>query len=563
MRRAMTSETSETSETSAASASTTEEAPLCGGPPPSEGGCTRCVCVADVWACECPPAAAQAGFVTIAPVDYTLGRGAAATPMRSSTARIFYSFHPADHPVVGSPLFVFFNGGPAVSTGLLLGTNTAPWTVAGGLLGGEALAANPDSWTALGHLLYIDARGAGFSYSLIGESEVADIDARRAEFSAANYNTYLDAADFVRVILEFMAERPALVDAPVVIVAESYGGIRAGILLDMLLHHGSYADGSRHYRDLALVEAIEDHLALRFPEASSFPPATVAEQFGRQVLIQPSVAGKVQNAAAGALFEAPGSPLYALAAELGLVYKTCAEKGGSCDPYQNGLDFVKAAGRSGYDTRAPTSWLSALFEHIGASFGDPAIMSALLGVEPPQIDGLWAADRGLEGRAPLGPYRVAELGIFPVDPLLPAQLGPLAAWDRYYMVWSYEANVTFRSGTSLSLDVDPGDPHHGETFLSNLRDVDTFVTDAANDLVIYSPSLAPTLAAYPSIVSSVEVEVDAPDGAARPGRLRVVFSADGEARWIRQPRYEAASHSVTLDRPAALREDVSAWLAGE
>lgn len=503
--------------------------------------------------------------MTVEANAYTLGIGLGATPMESSPARLFYSFQPAAAEPEAAPLFVLWNGGPAVSTGLLLGTNTGPRTTAGALDGGPPIAANPNSWTSLGNLLYVDARGAGFSYGLAAGA--SDIEVRKAEFTVANFNTYVDAADFVRVLLGFLAEHPALRDAPVVIVAESYGGVRAGIVLDMLLNHEAYGDGSRRYRDPALVAAIAGHLALRFPGALEFPPALVAEHFGRQVLIQPNVAGKTQEAAAGALFEAPGSRIAALAGEVGTPFVTCAQKGGACDPYDNGLAFVKQVGRSGYDVRSPSSWLQDLFDHTAASLGEPTILGELLGVEVGAIAGLGAGERGL---GELGPLRVVDPGIWPADGPLAETLGALAGWDRYYMTWSYEANVLFRSGPALSLDVDPGDPHHGEHFLRNLLHVETLITAATDDVVIYAPSLAPTLAGYAKIVESAEVVADAPMGAERPGVIEVRYVdapfpgvGAGEVRRIRFPGYGPASHSVTLDQPGGIVADVGAWMAGE
>ena len=530
---------------------------------PDPAPCPSCACVAGAWSCACPPSAPEAGFVTIEAVDYALGLGPAAIPLRSTPARLFYALQPADPGAEAGPLFVLWNGGPAVSTGLLLATNTGRQTAAQAWSGGPPLAPNPAAWTRLGHLLYIDARGAGLSYGLLDGAQA--FDARLAAMQTASFNTYLDAADFVRVLLAVMDAHPGLRAAPVVLVAESYGAIRAGVVLDMLLRHPTYGDGTRHYQDPALVEAIADHLALRFPDADAFPPALVAEQFGRQVLIQPSVAGKAQEAAAGALFDGPASPMHALAAELGLTFTPCAAKPPPCDPYDNGLAFVKSAGRSGYDTRAPTTWLSHLFADVAASLGDPEVLAGLLGVELPAVAGLAAAERPL---GPLAPFRLVSEANAPADPHLPDLLGPLAPWDRYFMTWSYEANIAFRSGLALSLDVDPGDPHHGVTFLRNLLDVDTLITDAADDVVIYGPSIAPTLASYPAIVADVEPLPDHPEGAARPGALRVTYAPGafgdleaGVTRTIRLPRYAPASHAVTLDQPGALLADVEAWLA--
>lgn len=395
-----------------------------------------------------------------------------------------------------------------------------------------------------------------------------DFDARVLEMRPRNFNPYLDAADFARALLGFWELHPELRAAPVVVVAESYGGVRAGIFLDLFLEHDAYDGGDRPYRDPALVLAIAEHLALRFPDADAFPPALVAEQFGHQVLIQPSVAGGAQKAAAGASFEGPSSPMEALAQALGVDFVPCAEKGPECVPYDNGLAFVKARGRSIYDVQAPASWLDDLFAHSAEGLSDPMILEALVGVAPAAIDGLSPRQRTL---GELRPYRLADPNDAPSDGELGelgGLLGPLSAWDRYYMVFSREANITFRSGVLVGLDVDPDDPHHGRTFLRNLLHVDTLITRAADDVAIYAPSLPATFAGYTSIVSDASLVGDAPAGAARPGEIvvRYVDAAfpgvvHGETRRIRAPGYAGASHAVTLDAPAEIFADVRDWLA--
>ncbi|MEZ4449999.1 MAG: hypothetical protein R3B09_11015 [Nannocystaceae bacterium] len=539
----------------------TTEGPECVDPPPP---CEGCVCVDGAWSCRCPEYGPEAGFVTVDAVDYELGAGDDALPFSASPARLFYAFRPAEGAPLTRPLVVLFNGGPSVSTGLLLGGNTGPWTIAGGLLGGEAIAENPSSWASIGNLLYIDARDAGFSYGLVADP--SDFEARSLEFRARNFNPYVDAADFVRVLLAFWDAHPALRGAPVIVVAESYGGIRAGILLDMMLEYEAYDGGDRPYRDPALVEAIEAHLAQVFGPRDAYPAALVAQQFGRQVLIQPSVAGASQKSAAGALFEGPSSPMEALAIELGVDFVPCAEKGIGCVPYDNGLAFVKSHDRSIYDLDAPESWLSELFDYTAESLSEPATLELLLGVAPATIEGLAGRSRGDEG---LAPFRIAADAPLTDEALgtLGALLGPIAPWDRYYMVYSHEANLLFRSGTLLSLDVDADDPHHGRTFLRNLVHVETFMTRAEKDVAIYAPAYADALAAYPSIVDVAEVDEAAPLAAERPGELVVRYVdapfpgvGDGEVRRIRAPFYAGASHSVALDAPAELLSDVVLWL---
>lgn len=527
--------------------------------------CLDCECIDGAWSCDCEPMVAEAGFYTIEPITYSLGAGADAVELQSSTSRLFYSFHPADSQPYARPLFLIFNGGPAVSSGLLMGTNTGPMTIDPAVAGEGGVAVNPATWTAIGNLLYVDPRTVGFSYGLMEHPD--DDAARDAEFRLRNFNCYLDAADYTRVVLRFLADHPQLAHVPVIVVAESYGGTRAGILLNLLLFHSAYADGSQRYVDPALVDEIESHLELRFPEQDIDDPTLVAQQFVAQVLIQPSIAGVAQQAAAGELFELEGSPMDELGDELDVPFVTCAEKGPPCDPYDNGLDFVEAQGRSVYDISAGESWLQDLFDDVSAGLGQSTNLAALLGVDLEAIAGMAAADRAL---APLAAYRVSSVDYFPTDDEsgdLGQTLGPLAEWDRYFMVWNYEAFVEFTASAANSLDVDPYDAHHGETFLHNLLFVETFITDASEDVIVHGPSIAPTLARFDAVVADAHLEPELPAETPRPGLVEVTY-VDGAFpdappathREIRQPTYEGASHSVTLDRPSELRDDVARWL---
>ena len=126
----------------------------CPGPAPCEG----CSCGAQGWDCACPPLAPEAGFIAIEPVEFVVGKGGKANARTSGPARLFYSFRPAADLQPGRPLFVLFNGGPGSSTGVLMALGTGPQRLV------PEVEDNPGSWATMGHLLYIDARGTGFSY---------------------------------------------------------------------------------------------------------------------------------------------------------------------------------------------------------------------------------------------------------------------------------------------------------------------------------------------------------------------------------------------------------------
>ncbi|MDC0723085.1 S10 family serine carboxypeptidase-like protein [Nannocystis bainbridge] len=546
-----TSTSTSTTSTSTTAAPTTSIPTGCDAPPP----CATCTCEDDVFLCHCPDLSPEAGYLDVEGVDYQIGEGDTVIAMTSSPARLFYSFQPADHDPGDAPLLLLFNGGPGVSTGLILAGNTAPQTFGADL---EPVP-SPAPWTALGHLLYLDARNTGFSQQSIADP--SPMSARSAELNSRNFNSYLDAADFARALLRFWDHHPELAGRRLVLVGESYGGIRASILLHMLLFPARYEAGPGRYRDPALAAAIAGHLAARFPDADPPGPDLVGAALGNLVLVQPSLAGSVQQARAGDLLEAPGSPVHVLADSLGLEFVACAAKPVPCDPWSNVINFVEGAGRSRYDIAGPTSWLGDLFASTRAGLSRRDTLAAVLQVAPEAIDGLAAADRP-------NAFRVRNPGDYPADaPDLADHLGALPAWDRYYLPFSVEALDGFRGPAAIMAGVHSMDPHYGALFLHDLAYARVFITDAARDLAVWGPSIAPTLEVFKSLVVEVERVDDLPRGSERPGELHVQFRQDafpGEPdpglRTIRLAPYDA-SHAVTYDRPVELRADVAAWLS--
>lgn len=526
----------------------------CADPPP----CAACSCEGEQYVCHCPELSPEAGYVDVAAVDYEIGEGDAAVAFTSSPARIFYSFHPAANDPGDAPLLLLFNGGPGVSSGMLLAGNTAPQTLTDEL----TPAANATPWTAIGHLLYVDARNTGFSYQSI--EDPTDTGKRSAELQTRNFNSYLDAADFARALLGFWDAHPELAGRRLIIVGESYGGIRASILLHMLLFPGAYGEGGvGRYRDPALADALADFLAARFPGDEPPSPAVVGERLGHLVLVQPSLAGRAQQLQAGYLFEKPGSIVHQLAAEVGMTFETCATMPQPCDPWDNAIGFVESVGRSRYDVAAASTWLSNMFARTRAGLSRRDTLAALLQVEPEGVLGIEAAARPQA-------FRVRNPADYLTDEAagdLPEHLGPLQAWDRYYLPFSVEVLDGFRGPAAAVAGIHSSDPHYAALFLHDLAYARVFITDAGRDLAIWGPSIGPSLKTFPALVAGAEPVADQPADVARPGELRVTFKPgafpgepDVGARTIRMPRYDA-SHAVTYDRPAELRADVIEWLS--
>jgi pimeloyl-ACP methyl ester carboxylesterase len=481
----------------------------------------------------------EAGFIDIEPVTYAVRGGAGTFEATSSRARLFFDFHPAKDSEDERPLMVLYSGGPGASTGILLGGNTAPRTLDQARTEGAASAPNPASWTSFSHLLYIDARGTGFSYGVANDMD--DDAARAAEFSVRNFNPFLDAADIVRAILRFLQDHPRLRGARVVLAGESYGGVRTEVALHLLHHPSRYDEGAALYEDSALAAEIRDHFAAA--------GTTAAAQFDRAVLLQPRLSSPHQQAAAGAALEAEGSLLFDVAAETGVPFVPCKDKLTPCAPFQNVLDYFEEAGRDIYDVRKPAGDAFARYADIGARLEDPAVIADALGVE-------LGAVAGLSAKAREGAYRLADAA--PEAEPLSSKLGSLPAHDRYFEMELFDLiGAPFSGSAAKALGIERQHARYGELFLEDLLTVRVFVTNAAFDAVIWTPSLPAALAMYTDVVASAhasdgDITVDYKPGA---------FGLQGAAsRSFRFATYDSSGHSVSLDQPEELAADIEAWL---
>ena len=260
-----------------------------------------------------PAPTARAGFVEIEPVTYRTYFGGSMEPRTSARTRLFYNLLPADEDAKDAPVFVVFNGGPGAATSLLRSFGTGKRT-----LDSENPAAasveNAVSLTALGNVLYIDCRQAGYSYGLTANPSSER--ERRSISNSQSVNEAFDAADFVRVVLRVLALERALKNNPIVIVGESYGGVRASLMLYLLLNARRLSDSTFGYYDTALGSEILAHASAVFLEpAETLTPQQIAKQFGWQVLLEPLVAGRLQFLHADRM---RGDVLGELAVELGI-----------------------------------------------------------------------------------------------------------------------------------------------------------------------------------------------------------------------------------------------------
>lgn len=493
-------------------------------------------------ALEPPPA--EAGFLDLDP--YYFRGGPELDGLTTSSARLFYSFVEAESAPENRPLFVFTGGAPDFSAGNLIpGPATSGWFASFGVSWRTLDAdepqdppvVNPNSWTDLGNLLFIDTRLSGFSYSTL--EDPANDGARGGEFASDNFNAFVDAADLVRGVLAFLGDHPDLQSNPVVLVGQGYAGVRLGLALGYLLYPERLHEGSGwDYTDEDLADAILDHYSEVFGD-TAVSPELAASQFGWQVQLQPKIGGDQLGLSAD-LWCQPGTPEQDAADELG---EECPP------PSRDSLNLDRDAGWSLMVRQASRDGLTS-----------PAGFSDLLFVDPTEVPGLPASDRSSAFR--LG-IQLAVEDMFPPAPSdwLDA-LGSVSPHDRYYIGDAEQlisGNSNFADGNDLAC----------MTFIETAQHVATFITNARFDGIIRTEALAATLedcstwAATP-LIDSVDTDIATRDGVPRPGWLTLNYNDDAEigskTRTIRWPSYDSAGHLVSASMPAELKQDVRAFL---
>lgn len=85
-------------------------------------------------------------------------------------------------------------------------------------------------------------------------------------------------------------------------------------MLNLLLFHPKYADGSKVYRDEMLATEIRNHFHAIYGQDTELTPGVVARQFSRQILIQPELSGAIRMRLL-AMFIAPNSVIDQVASE--------------------------------------------------------------------------------------------------------------------------------------------------------------------------------------------------------------------------------------------------------
>ena len=504
----------------------------------------------------------ESGFIDLEENSYTLSNKSS----KSGRAKIWYDFQPADKDPQDKPLFVLYNGGPGSSSSLIFLYNTSKKT-ADQAFAGEGVADNQWNWNKLGNLLYIDARQTGFSYGIVDDP--SDSSARSNYFSTANFNVFVDAADFIRVILRFLDNHPKIKSNPVVLAGESYGGTRTTAVINVLLNVADYAQKNRVFYDQALFNEIAAHFQEIDPSVSGMPSTeAVAKQFGRQIMIQPLAMGQQQLDAIGEVLEQSGSPLYEIQQETGRKYTPCGSSW-NCDKYNRAVNYVQTAGRDIYSYRKDSNWLFDYTDYGIAKMLQFSMFEQFIMNDPTKIEALYAANRtgAFRYRSGNGYSRnIADLDKLETLPesikiILKARIeqrsahplssgnlesvfGTLPKYDEYYV----DTNDTILS-TFYNASVQPYSDVNGEMFLENIKTAKTFITKAEEDIILYAEA-TPEAAKKFSSVSSVETGDES----------FTVHFKDGSSATVTFPFYPESSHSVSVNQPEKFFNDVKNWM---
>lgn len=442
------------------------------------------------------PMAPEAGFLDVPARDVT-ARG---QPVHlAATARLFYNLHPADEAPEDKPIFVLFNGFAAE---IVRAFGTGPTTVAEG---GEVVA-NPASLTKIANLVYLDPRQSGFSYDVHeGHAPTPD------DCSTAVFNEYVDAADILLATLKFLAAHPAL-RGPIYWVGESYAGVRIQWILAYLRGRGDLAG----YQDKTLSAAIAG-------------AKRQTSLLAGQILIQPWLAGRAHTDAIAAACVDP--------AQLSSV---SAGLGAPCES-ESACACADAHDRSRYNITYSTDRQNARELEASVAHVLPERARALFGFSLSGVAGLGHVERakGFKCSPP-----DADV---PGEAALVEALGALPVGQFYYV--PYSPLLPGKETTKAKLDWRE-ENFVGAAFLDNLREVPTFATDGARDLVVPTRALVPALRA---LAGDENVDL------LTPARVRVT-TPDGE-RFIDLGTYPDAGHMVTMIDPQGFTRDVTTWLS--
>lgn len=555
---------------------------------PFQLGCSGGLCLDKTWSCSSDTTmadngtaadlASEAGFMEIEGGSYRNEGYDRVSP----THRVWYSFHPAQFARKNKPLAVFFNGGPgAGTTPFLFAFNTGPYTVDPQLTSG--IANNPNTWTKFANLLYIDAPATGFSYPL------KDTDGTQRDIGN---DMDRDASNFLRVLARFLVRHPALVNNQVVIVGESYGGVRATLMLHHLYNYAALTQDhvTEGFKDTQLSSELANYFGVAL--ATTTPGVTdLLTRFGHQVLIEPAVAGQEQRNAFWTVTN-PSSPPYLQHFNVNPLFPMAGCKPQFADDPMPCWTTRSADPTYGVTERQPTcdsyncdrdkDWSSNLEDQAGTKLTALGTLNVALGVNAKTI--AWMNDQTRNDRA----YGRASNGsgyvqaVTPVNLNSAANFGELNADDNYLVVQNGRVSTAYGW---VPQPVPPGTPpaargwaspgvgsYQGSAFATLVRNgVKTFITVASYDAAIWSPSITYGLynLALNGQLGTVQAAgfdatfhniVSDNNNGIRPGAMEIWWDSypDGYTQFVTMPTYNSG-HTVPMRAPADLLTDVGIW----
>ena len=557
----------------------------------------------------------EMNYIQVEPVDFSLDYD----DYTSATARLWYAHFQADDAYETKPLFVFLNGGPGCGTCMnLFSMNTAPYTLdRNRMTTNDPYAINPYSWTALGNLLYIDAPNTGYSYTLDGDTDPLSLHWTDLwEFIGGdNYNAFIDAAQVLRGILQFLDAHPTLKTNEVIMVGESYSGVRVSTLLNLLLYYNTYAAGSQTYQDPGLITAITNHFKAVLGKEPPFSPKDVTTQFGRQILIQPQIVDKYQGADMYAALEQPGSSLERLGYE---AHATTSwpdylnENYGGTGTFSALHGYLAEIDRDPYHALENANWTDDNEYFSMKRLNSCSAMETITGgCNPTNIPYMAPAARSNAVKFLIGQSlydnatvkwllnKLPAAWLYMIQTMAPGwktgrqdmdydpdyllyKLGELSDIDAYVTgtnPYIYLGFLVNGGGNNLlevlyrflqdPFDISPGNSdRYGRLFLENLAVVDTFMTDAKYDYVVYASTL-PSQFEGNRFTNYVEhITTCQGDDSRRYGSFTVDYKENAVSELQQSPDYRTVSwryygesgHAVSASQPQEFREDVDSWL---
>jgi hypothetical protein len=562
-------------------------------------------------------------FYQIDPVNFSFQDRHRLTRHRTSApTRLWYTYFKTDmdKDIKEKPLFVFLNGGPGCGTSMnLFSMNTAPYTLDRNVTGHNRYSAkNPYTWTALGNLLYIDAPNTGFSY-MLGKDKKSDSDLFRLKtfFFDSNYNAFIDASQVLRFLFMFLEKHDEIRGNRIILVGESYSGVRVTTMLNMLLQYEKYADGSKVFRDAGLKKTIENHFRSTLKKEPPFSPEDIKKQFASQVLIQPQIVDKYQIEDKKNAFMAQNSLMDKLGKEAKaeiswrefLRFKGVENISKFKDDHIT--EYLLAIDRDQYNCAKESSWTDDNEFQSMSALTNVNELKKITNCDPRQIKYFLPQNRKnalrfpFHKEVPADIKRIIELLKFELSaqenmllemfPYFDASfnisldrkkhsleynLGQLNDFDSYlvgtnpYIFLGFMTNSGAKEGLGAIVqlireiyndiyDISPGERiKYGTMFLENLIHIDTFMTHAANDIVVYSPTLISQFDKnrFSKIITKIDYDKNWPaKNGDKPSDVNFHYR-NGSKKTLNWYYYNDSGHAVSSSEPEKFRNDVAQWL---